>query len=280
MSHTPSRRRDTQQTDTYYIVAHFHYVLFGGAILGIFAGLYYWWPKMFGKMLNEKLGKWNFWLMVIGMNLTFGPMHILGLQGQPRRMVVWSDKLMGDGFFNLAFWNQVATVGSFIIALGVFLFIVNVWHTTRKGAAAPLDPWDARSLEWLTNSPPKEHNFDVIPHVHALDEYFHMKYEEVDTEAGPRLGQDEDRRGVACGAGGSGRQAHPHAVAVVLADPAGFSLPVMGYGIIYNRLLAVVGGVILLLAIFGWALEPATADESDYDPPPQGGDPMKELANV
>ena len=86
---------DTQQTDTYYIVAHFHYVLFGGAVLGIFSGFYYWWPKMFGKMLNEKLGGWNFWLMVIGMNLTFGPMHILGLQGQPRRMYQWTEARAG-----------------------------------------------------------------------------------------------------------------------------------------------------------------------------------------
>jgi cytochrome c oxidase subunit I len=92
---------DTQQTDTYYIVAHFHYVLFGGAILGIFAGLYYWWPKVFGKMLNESWGKANFWLMIIGMNLTFGPMHIIGLQGQPRRMYVWTEARAGEGFFNL-----------------------------------------------------------------------------------------------------------------------------------------------------------------------------------
>ncbi len=90
-SRTPYLPSDTQQTDTYYIVAHFHYVLFGGAVFGLFAGFYYWWPKIFGKMLNETLGKWNFWLMVIGMNLTFGPMHILGLQGQPRRMMVWTD---------------------------------------------------------------------------------------------------------------------------------------------------------------------------------------------
>ncbi|MEI7755655.1 MAG: cbb3-type cytochrome c oxidase subunit I, partial [Actinomycetota bacterium] len=90
---------DTQQTDTYYIVAHFHYVLFGGAVFGLFAGFYYWWPKVFAKMLNERLGKWNFWLMVVGMNLTFGPMHILGLQGQPRRMQVWTAFRAGEGFF-------------------------------------------------------------------------------------------------------------------------------------------------------------------------------------
>ena len=94
---------DTQQTDTYYIVAHFHYVIFGGAVLGLFAGMYYWWPKMFGKMLNERLGRVNFWLTIIGMNLTFGPMHIVGLQGQPRRMYVWTENRAGDGFFNICF---------------------------------------------------------------------------------------------------------------------------------------------------------------------------------
>ena len=170
---------DTQQTDTYYIVAHFHYVLFGGSVLGFFAGFYYWWPKVFGKCLNEKLGKWNFWLMVIGMNMTFGPMHIMGLQGQPRRMYVWTEFRAGEGFFNLAFWNAVATLGAFIIAIGVLLFIINVVHTTRKEPRAALDPWDARTLEWMTTSPPKEHNFDSLPTVHALDEFFHRKYEDV-----------------------------------------------------------------------------------------------------
>ena len=99
---------DTQQTDTYYIVAHFHYVLFGGAVFGLFAGFYYWFPKVFNRMLGETLGKWNFWFMVIGMNLTFGPMHILGLQGQPRRMQVWTEARAGEGFFNLGFWNRVS----------------------------------------------------------------------------------------------------------------------------------------------------------------------------
>ena len=152
---------DTQQTDTYYIVAHFHYVLFGGAILGIFAGLYYWWPKMFGKMLSETWGKWNFWVMVVGMNLTFGPMHIIGLQGQPRRMYVWTDNRAGEGFFNLGFWNLISSIGAFLLGVGVLLFFINVWISHRKHGPAPLDPWDARSLEWMTTSPPKEHNFDA-----------------------------------------------------------------------------------------------------------------------
>ncbi len=271
---------DTQQTDTYYIVAHFHYVLFGGAVFGIFAGFYYWWPKIFGKMLSEALGKWNFWLVVIGMNLTFGPMHILGLQGQPRRMVVYPEKLTGEGFFNLHFWNTVATAGSYILAVGIFLFLVNVWHTTRKGAKAPLDPWDARSLEWLTDSPPKVHNFDVIPHVHALDEYFHMKYEEVDTDTGPRLVKlrtaEELHAEQQANADKHIHMPSPSYWPMVVA----IALPIMAYGIIYSKVLTVIGGAILLMGIYAWSLEPSVADDGDYDPPAQGGEATKELANV
>ena len=271
---------DTQQTDTYYIVAHFHYVLFGGAVFGIFAGFYYWWPKIFGKMLSEALGKWNFWLVVIGMNLTFGPMHILGLQGQPRRMVVYPEKLTGEGFFNLHFWNTVATAGSYILAVGIFLFLVNVWHTTRKGAKAPLDPWDARSLEWLTDSPPKVHNFDVIPHVHALDEYFHMKYEEVDTDAGPRLVKlrtaEELHAEQEASADKHIHMPSPSYWPMVVA----IALPIMAYGIIYSKVLTVIGGAILLMGIYAWSLEPSVADDGDYDPPAQGGEPTKELVSV
>ncbi|MGZ4671178.1 MAG: cytochrome c oxidase subunit I [Ilumatobacteraceae bacterium] len=270
---------DTQQTDTYYIVAHFHYVLFGGAVFGLFAGFYYWWPKVFGKMLSETIGKWNFWLMVIGMNLTFGPMHILGLQGQPRRMVVYPAKLTGEGFFNLRFWNTVASVGSYILAISVFMFLVNVWHTTRKGAKCELDPWDARSLEWLTDNPPKEHNFDVIPRVHALDEYFHRKYEEVDTDAGPRLVKvktaEELHAEQAANADTHIHMPSPSYWPMIVA----IALPIMAYGIIFTKLLAVAGGAILLLGIYAWSLEPSVADPSDYDPP-QGGTPSKELAGV
>ena len=271
---------DTQQTDTYYIVAHFHYVLFGGAVFGIFAGFYYWWPKMFGKCLNETLGKWNFWLMVIGMNLTFGPMHILGLQGQPRRMVVYPAKLTGEGFFNLRFWNTVASIGAYTLAIGIFLFLVNVWHTTRKAEKAPLDPWDARSLEWLTDSPPKVHNFDVIPHVHALDEYFHLKYEEVDTDTGPRLVKvrtaEELHAEQEANADKHIHMPSPSYWPMVVA----IALPIMGYGVIFSRVLTVIGGAILLMGIYAWSLEPSVADDSDYDPPAQGGEPSKELVSV
>src|SRR6195952_568673 len=259
---------DTQQTDTYYIVAHFHYVLFGGAIFGIFAGLYYWWPKVFGKMLSERLGKWNFWLMVVGMNLTFGPMHILGLQGQPRRMVVWPDKLTGTGFFDLAFWNKVASIGSYILGVGIFLFFVNVFITARKKERSPLDPWDARGLEGMTANPPQEHNFDAIPMVHALDEFFHRKYEEVETDQGPRLVKVKTAEQIfAEQEANADKHIHmpsPSYWPIILA----LGLPIMGYGIIFTRFLAVIGGAIVLLAMFAWSLEPSVADDEDFVAPP------------
>jgi cytochrome c oxidase subunit I len=273
---------DTQQTDTYYIVAHFHYVIFGGAVLGLFAGLYYWWPKIFGKMLNEKWGKANFWGMIIGMNLTFGPMHIIGLQGQPRRMYQWTEARAGEGFFNMGFWNLVATVGSFVLALGVLFFFINVFVSHRKGTVkAPLDPWDARSLEWLTANPPKEHNFDRTPTVHSLDEFFHRKYEDRGADG------QHDYHKVATGeellaAEEAAGDSHIHLPSpsywpLVLA----FALPVMGYGIIYNTLLLFAGAAILVVAMYGWAMEPSVADDSDYEPdPPSGGTSMEVATNV
>jgi len=272
---------DTQQTDTYYIVAHFHYVIFGGAVLGLFSGIYYWWPKIFGKMLNESWGRANFWFMIIGMNLTFGPMHIIGLQGQPRRMYVWTENRAGEGFFNLGFWNLVSSVGTVILAIGALLFLVNVW-VSRKNPPAPADPWDARSLEWITTSPPKEHNFDRTPTVHALDEFFHRKYEDVGEDG------QHDYKKVATGEEVIAEEeahadAHIHLPSpsywpIVLA----LSMPILAYGVIYSTLLIVAGAAIAILALFGWALEPPTAPDDDFDPPsPDGDEPSKELvANV
>jgi len=270
---------DTQQTDTYYIVAHFHYVLFGGAVLGFFAGFYYWWPKVFGKCLDERLGKINFWLMSIGMNLTFGPMHIIGLQGQPRRMYVWTEARAGEGFFNMGFWNLVASIGAFTIAVGVLLFIFNVVKTTRSAPPAPLDPWDARTLEWMTTSPPKAHNFDALPEVHALDEFFHRKYEDVGEEGHHDLRRVATAEEILAGEEAKGDH-HIHLPSpsywpMVLA----FSLPVVAIGVIYAPVVAIIGAVFALLAMFGWALEPAVADESDYEPPADDA-PGTELATV
>ena len=265
---------DTQQTDTYYIVAHFHYVLFGGMVFGLFSGFYFWWPKMFGRMLNEKLGSWNFWLMVIGMNLTFGPMHILGLQGQPRRMYVWTEQRAGEGFFNLGFWNLVSSIGSFILAVGVLFFLINVVHTWRKGAVAPADPWDARTLEWLTTNPPKPHNFDRIPEVHHLDEFFHRKYvEDPATHTMKQVAVGEDLiRAEEAQADAHIHMPSPSYWPLVLAIGVG----ILGAGIIYGIPVMVAGAAVVLFASYGWVLEPGTAESIDFDPPAGGA--TKEIA--
>ena len=271
---------DTQQTDTYYIVAHFHYVIFGGAVLGLFSGIYYWWPKIFGKMLSERWGRWNFWLMIIGMNLTFGPMHIIGLQGQPRRMYVWTEARAGEGFFNLGFWNLISSIGAFVLGLGALFFLVNVW-VSRKNPPAPADPWDARSLEWITTSPPKEHNFDRIPEIHMLDEFFHRKYEDVGEDG------QHDYKKMRTGEEVIAIEEEHADAHIHLPSPSywpiilSFGMLIIAYGVIYSTLLLAAGAAVAILALFGWALEPPTADESEFEPPSSdGGEPSKELAHV
>jgi cytochrome c oxidase subunit 1 len=160
---------DLQQTDTYFIVAHFHYVMFGGSIFGLTAGAYYWWPKMSGRMLNERLGKLHFWLMLIGFNLTFFPMHFLGLHGMPRRVYTYPD---GLGF---ELMNQIETAGSFILAISFVVFLVNIFQTARKPRNAPADPWNGATLEWSIPSPPQEFNFATIPTVHNRDALWETK---------------------------------------------------------------------------------------------------------
>ena len=160
---------DYQLTDTYFVVSHLHYVLFGGTAFGVFAGLYYWFPKMTGKLLNERLGQVQFWLMLIGVNLTFFPMHILGLLGMPRRIYTYPDNL---GWNDL---NLLATIGAFTIAAVVLVFLWNFVITLRSGQPAGIDPWDAFTLEWDTDSPPKPYNFPVLPIVRSRRPFYDKK---------------------------------------------------------------------------------------------------------
>jgi len=150
---------DLQQTDTYFVVAHFHYVLFGGSIFGIFAGIYYYFPKITGRFLSESLGKLHFWLFFVGMNLTFFPMHYAGLLGMPRRIYTYD---AGQGYDT---FNHISTIGHGILMLGFLVFVVNYIKSARSGEIAGNNPWDAPSLEWSIPSPPPEYNFAELPTV-------------------------------------------------------------------------------------------------------------------
>ncbi|HLI71676.1 MAG TPA: cytochrome c oxidase subunit I [Ktedonobacteraceae bacterium] len=162
---------DYQVTDTYFVVSHIHYVLFGGSVFAIFAGLFYWFPKMTGKMLDETLGKIQFWLFLIGANLAFFPMHILGLLGMPRRYYTYPNEPTWS-------WNELnlmATIGAFLIAIGVMVFLWNFIKTLRVGQKCGTDPWDAFTLEWDTASPPKPYNFLELPIVRSRRPFYDKK---------------------------------------------------------------------------------------------------------
>jgi cytochrome c oxidase subunit I len=161
---------DWQLHDSYFVVAHFHYTLAGGLVFGIFAGLYYWYPKVTGRMFNEKWGKWHFWLFVIGFNLTFLPQHMLGFLGMPRRIYTYAP---GRGW---ELWNFLSSCGVPFQIAAILFFVVNFVYSARKGEPAGDDPWDAWTLEWATSSPPPEYNFEKLPVVRSSRPLWDLKH--------------------------------------------------------------------------------------------------------
>jgi len=231
---------NTQQTDTYFIVAHIHYVLIGGSIFAIFGGIYYWFPKMFGRLLSEKLGKWNFWITFIGFNTFAFPFHFLGLYGMPRRVYTYS---AGYGW---EFWNLVSTIGVFILTAGISLFLINVIATLRKPANAPADPWDARTIEWTIPSPPPVYNFAVVPQITARDHFWYEKYP--DGEHGKAKKAKVPAKGGDHGIHMPGQSYMPALVAL--------GIFVLGYGGLFSSVLVASSGfVLILLGVYGWAFE-------------------------
>jgi cytochrome c oxidase subunit 1 len=161
---------DYDVTDTYWIVSHLHYVLFGGTAFGVFAGIYYWFPKMTGRLMGEGLGKIHFVLMSIGMNIAFFPMHLLGLEGMPRRISTYGADT-GWGPLNMA-----STIGAFLIAASVAVFFWNLFASLRAGEIAGDDPWDGNTLEWATTSPPPPYNFERLPVIRSERPLWDLKH--------------------------------------------------------------------------------------------------------
>ena len=244
---------DAQQQDTYYIVAHIHYVLFGGSIFGIFAGIYYWFPKVTGKLLHEGLGKLNFWLLFIGMNVTFFPMHYVGLNGMPRRIYTYSSEFGWDAL------NLLASLGYLVIFAGIVVFIINVLKSGKNGEPAGHDPWDAPGLEWSIASPPPPYNFARVPQVLGIDHYWIVKRRSEEAGApitGPEPFVDPETIHM------PNPSYWPFITAVGTVVLAGGFL--IDFGWPYIRFpIPFLGGLIAILGVVGWANEPPTTEHHE-----------------
>jgi cytochrome c oxidase subunit 1 len=230
---------DLQQTDTYFIVAHFHYVLFGGSIMGIFAGIYHYYPKIMGRLMDEKLGKIHFWLTFIAMNLTFFPMHFAGMLGMPRRIYTYDS---GQGW---DLFNAMSTAGAMIFPIAMLIFIYNFFASRKRGEIAGPNPWGAGTLEWTIPSPPPEYNFARIPTV--TSRYPIWEGKDVDREDA-RFNSQEGKTPADFGIVMPYSTIKPLFVA--------FGLVVMFCGLISSRALIGVGAAIMIFSLYSWLLSP------------------------
>jgi cytochrome c oxidase subunit 1 len=270
---------DQHQNDSYLVIAHFHYVLFGGSMFAILGAIYYWFPKFSGRLLNEKLGVWNFWLTFIGFNATFFPMHFLGLEGMPRRYYSYGDH---SGW---AFWNHIVSFGSYLLAASILVFLYNVARSLQHGEIAGDNPWDAPTLEWSIPSPPPPYNFREIPTVTHRDPLWAAKYGEghaeeqaLDVTVGGKTiarsqAPDESPAREAARRDPVEENTHIH-----MPNPsyypliAAFGLFLLSVGPLFDEprihyeslhlpLFSIIGIIVLLLGVYGWSFEPAETPE-------------------
>jgi cytochrome c oxidase subunit 1 len=245
---------DLQQTDTYFVVAHIHYVLIGGSITALLAGIHYWFPKLTGRLLSERLGQPTFWLFMLAFNVTFFPMHWTGLLGMPRRIYTYDPSLGVTGL------NQVSTVGAIGMAISVLLFVVNVFISLRNGERAGSDPWDGATLEWAIPSPPPVYNFARVPQVESRDAFWAMKYPD-------RL---HDGSHVPAHAEVGGHQGHvpdagePKAPPIIhMPSPSFFpfmtamGLVIAATSLLTSMVMLPIGVLVMMAGIFAWTFEPA-----------------------
>lgn len=229
-----------QATDSYFVVAHFHYVMGGGALFAFFAGVYYWFPKFTGKLLPERFGQWTFAAMFIGFNMIFMPQHFAGLMGMPRRTQTY------EAGIGLEIWNLVSTAGTFVMGAALFMLLFSVIYAFRNGKPSGNDPWDARTLEWAATSPPQHHNFDEQPIVTDRDAFWAQKYPEAShgDDGSQWEGMDFDAHGIHM----PGQSWYPFLLALAIF--------IAGYGLLFeNWPLSILMLVVVTGATYGWAFE-------------------------
>jgi cytochrome c oxidase subunit 1 len=259
---------DAQQQDSYFVIAHFHYVLIGGSLFALLAGVHYWFPLMFGRKVSEFWGKLSFWVIFVGFNVTFFPMHFLGLNGMPRRTFTYD----GNMGWNTA--NFIASIGALVLGLGVVIYFAVMIYTFFKGEKVRRDPWDGRTLEWSLPNPPPEHNFAVIPTVHARDAYWYEKHhqDEIAKEKAEHAKAEDEHGGIHM----PHQSIYPFvaSLGILIAAWAASGMDSNPEPGIHGKLaVAIFGALIMVTGIFLWALEGADGYHLHLD---KDGKPIEE----